>query len=458
MAEQAPDNLLISSPIEELGKHVPVKALEGLVDEVSDEQGVPKHGTKEALLDEVRELVTNKKLSIEQVSKLTQEYKFAGRVSISWGIPLQWVICSKEKLEQKILCRSLINPFEEEIRPQLTNKPALNRAEWLSDDMLRIEFTYAGKAYEVEDNYEKRIIVPTKHINSYLRLLEKSFLVETRANIRESKLVHNAVSNLLGIEVVAMSFSNQDIETLKQELKAKSKAVKLKRFGGDLDTVYVSAAPELDDLDNSEEYKSNFIHGDLKEARLELTYTTSLQQKSNISLHISSQGNIWFMSDVPEEIIEHVFSVVRKIKFLPPVRKLGLASQINKIDENKIQALMTSIREKGYGKRFNPRIYKTLGFEVDERKWIEIISKLVQLDYFVERFELICPTCHETLSVYSDYKDIPLYGKASCNHCSHEFNISAHDVLLTYSFKEDIDPRQGADMSQRKIQLALTNK
>ena len=156
------------------------------------------------------------------------------------------------------MSRSSINPFEEEIRPQLTQKPSFNTSEWLSDDLLRLEFAYAGKAYEVEDNYEKRTIVPTKRLNSYLRLLDKTFVVETRASICESKLVYDSVSLLLGIDIVSMTFSNQDIAFIKKELNAKSKAAKHKRFGGDLDTVYVSASPELDDLDNSEEYRNNF--------------------------------------------------------------------------------------------------------------------------------------------------------------------------------------------------------
>ncbi|GAB4383837.1 MAG: hypothetical protein Kow00121_46430 [Elainellaceae cyanobacterium] len=457
MEERVPDNLVVSTPIEELGKHVPVKALQELIDEAAGEQELPKHGTKEALLGEVRELIENNKLSIEKVNRLTQEYKFAGRVSVSWGIPLQWTIRPKEKLEQVIIDRSSTNPFEAEVRPQLTQKPALNRAEWLSDDMLRLEFTYAGKSYEVEDNYEKRVIVPTRYINSYLRLLEKTFVIETRASIRESKLVHNSVSLLLGIEVVPMTFTNQDIEILKQELKAKSKAVKLKRFGGDLDTVYVSASPELDDLENSEEYKKNFTIGELREARLELFYTASSQQRIGVSLHISNQGNIWFMSDVPEELIEHVFSIVRKIKFLPPVRKLGLTSQVSKSDENNIQALITSIRENGYGKRFNPRIYKTLGFEVDERKWIETISKLVQLGYLIERFELVCPACHETVSIYYSYKTIPLDEVVRCTSCGHEFEVSEHDILLTYSFKEDVDLAQEEAEALQHSQPILTN-
>ena len=451
MIESTSDKLMVSTPIEELGKHVPIKALQKFVE---GEQEASKHTTKESLLDEVRELVENKKLSIEQVSKLTQDYKYAGRVSVCWGIPLKWTALSTQQLEQIILNRTSVNPFEEEIRPQLTQKPTFNKAQWLYDDLLRLEFTYAGKLYEVEDNYQKRTIVPTKRISSYLRLLERTFVVETRASIRESKLVHDSVAALLGTEITSMTFSNQDIEILKQEISKDSRttkrAAKHKQFGGEFDIVYVSASPELDDLDNSEEYQRISAHGELRETRLEFVHTTAENQKISVSLHVSNQGNIWFMSDVSEEIIDYVFAIVRKIKFLPPVRKLGLSSFTSKDDENKIQELLTSIHTHGYGQRFNPRIYRTLKFEIDERKWMEAISKFVQLGYLIERFELVCPFCHETMSVYLDYKDIPLDKVVDCTHCGIEFKISEQNVLLTYSFKRDFASGQEAQLLTKK--------
>ncbi len=445
MVESTPNKLMVSTPFEELGKYVPIKALQKFID---GEQEASKHTTKESLLDEIRDMVENKKLSIEQISQLTQNYKYAGRISVCWGIPLKWITLSAQQLEKIILSRNSVNPFNEEIRPRLTQKPTFNRAQWLKNDLLRLEFTYAGKSYEVEDNYQKRTIIPTKRVNSCLRLLEKTFVVETRASIRESNLVHDSVASLLGTEVTSITFSDQDIEILKQEISKDSRttkrAAKHKQFGGEFDIVYVSASPELDDLDNSEEYKKISAHGELKETRLEFVHTTAEKQKISVSLHVSKQGNIWFMSDVTEEIIDYVFAIVRKIKFLPSVKKLGLSSFTSKVEENKIQGLLTSIQTHGYGQRFNPRIYRTLKFEIDEKKWIEIIAKFVQLGYFVEKFELVCPICHETMSVYLDYKDIPLEKEVNCTHCGIEFEVSEQNILLTYSFKRDFIPGQEA--------------
>jgi hypothetical protein len=439
MDEMTLPNIPISPPIEGLN-HVPMKALRELVDDAGGEQ--LKNATREILLDEVKDLVGSNHLSDEKISKLVNAYKFAGRVSVCWGIPLERKTLSKEKLEQAILDRSSASPFHEEIRPQLTQKPSFNKAEWISDSLLRLEFVCAGQSYEIEDNYEKRTIVPTKRLNSYLRIFNNTFFVETRASIRESKLVCNSVSSLLDMEVNPLAFSNQDIAALKKELHAKSKAAKHKRFGGDFDTTYVSASVKLDDLDSSEEYKQHFSDGELKEARLEFVYKSLINHSIDVSLHISSQGNIWFMSGVPEELIEYVFSVVRKIKFLPSIRKLGLASEISEDDENNIQSLIKCIQEKGYGQRFNPRIYKTLGFEIDERKWMETISRYVRFGYLTEKYELSCPHCHETISSYDLYKEIPLEQTIHCIHCNHEFEVSEQHIALMYSFKEINEPSQ----------------
>ncbi len=437
MATQAAINIKYASPIAELGQYANVQAIQELIAEAGGKQPA-KHTTKEELLKEVEQLVANQSLSGDRVSSIVREYKFAGNVSVCWGIPLKYVGFTKPQLENLLQANRKINPFEAELRPQLTQKPAFNRAEWLSNTKLRLEFTYAGKSYELEDNYEFRRIVPTKRINIYLRLLKKLFVVETHGNIHETKQVHQAFSRLLGVEVTAMTFSDLDITILKRELQAKTKASKFKRSGGEIDTVYVSAAPDLDDLENSEEFKQKFSDGELRETRLEFVYTRESGHRINTSLHISHLGNIWFMTDVPEEVIEYVFSVVRKIKFLPPLNKLGRSVEVQPEVDNQIEALLSAIRSSGYGKRFSPRIYLTLGLQVEERSWIETISKLVQAGFLSERFELCCPACHETITVYQRYQDIPLDRETSCDRCGHTFTVSEHDIFLTYAFKDDL--------------------
>jgi hypothetical protein len=158
----------------------------------------------------------------------------------------------------------------------------------------------------------------------------------------------------------------------------------------------------------------------------------------NVSLYVSHQGNIWFMSDVSEAIIEYVLSAVRTVKFLPPINKLRQSAKNIPDVDSQIELLLNAIRSNGYAKRFSPRIYQTLGLKVDEKSWIETIAKLVQLGFLMENYELCCPYCHETIAVYQTYKDLPLDHTISCNSCGHTFIASEKDIFLTYTFKDDL--------------------
>lgn len=425
-----------SKLLKQLGNSVPVQEIHNLISKSGSDKTY-KHLNKYDLLDEVKKLFITRQISLQDLEKTISDYKFAGRVSVCWSIPLNRVAMSRKDLESLLAGKFSVNPFEQEIRPELSKEPEFNSAEWLSEDLLRLEFTYAGKSFEVEDNYEKKIIIPTHRINSYIRLVYDTFVVETRANIRTARMVRSAVSALFDTEVVPLRFANSDIDIIKEKLKAKSRAVKYKYYGGELDTVSISASPGLSDLADSKNLANFNNGGELKEVRFEYTYKDKDGNATDVSLHISSIGNIWFMSGVPESVIENVFSIIRSIKFVPPIRRLGLSSDVNDADLADLQRLLYLIRKHGYGKRFNPRIYKQLKFDLaNERPWIETISKLVQSGYLLESFELCCPDCHETIEVYRDFHEIPLDQEMHCTHCHSGFKVSEDDIILMYSFKD----------------------
>jgi hypothetical protein len=61
-------------------------------------------------------------------------------------------------------------------------------------------------------------------------------------NIKISEFYPNNINpfqELLSIDIVGIEFTDFDIDYLKQELNAKTKSVKYKRHGGDLDTLSV---------------------------------------------------------------------------------------------------------------------------------------------------------------------------------------------------------------------------
>jgi hypothetical protein len=111
-------------------------------------------------------------------------------------------------------------------------------------------------------------------------------------------------------------------------------------------------------------------------------------------------------------------------------------------DEDKMRLLVSQIQEKGFGGRFNPRVYQQLGIEIDERKWIKRISEYVRQGHLAETYELMCPNCHEIIDVYSKYKDIPLDQTISCVHCAHDFEVSEQWLVPMYSFVGDMELKE----------------
>jgi hypothetical protein len=132
---------------------------------------------------------------------------------------------------------------------------------------------------------------------------------------------------------------------------------------------------------------------------------------------------------------------------LPTAFKPSEPAHIEASDGDRINLLVSQIQEKGFGGRFNPRIYQQLGITIDERKWIKRISEYVRQGYLAETYELMCPNCHEIIDVYSKYKDIPLDQPISCVHCAHDFEVSEERLVLMYSFIGDMELKEPLSLS-----------
>lgn len=77
-----------------------------------------------------------------------------------------------------------------------------------------------------------------------------------------------------------------------------------------------AAAPHIDDLDASSEYSGSLSMDELRKVRYKFVYQTDERAQIEVTIHISNKGGIWFVSEVPEEVIEYVFSCVRAVKQL----------------------------------------------------------------------------------------------------------------------------------------------
>ena len=298
----------------DLRKYVPIRELHFYISRKVGEE--PKgYTTKDALVDKL-EKITKTAHDFEEIRKLLIKYKFAGKGSISWSKPSDESSLTKEELQKKIKENLERDPFSEELRPQLTNVPRLNKADWLRDNLLKLEFVYSDHPYLIEENYEFREIVPTRRTAILIRILNSPFVVESRAPFSRSIHLHKTVSEILGIDTEILDFSDIDVQRIKFRLNAKKKAAKHKKASGDFDTVEVVAAPHIDDLDTSSEYSGSLSADELRKVRYKFVYETLDKNKMEVTIHISNKGGIWFVSEVPEEVIEYVFSCIREIKHL----------------------------------------------------------------------------------------------------------------------------------------------
>jgi hypothetical protein len=297
----------------ELEKHVPILELEFLV----KRNGLPiKYSTKRELIEAIYSSSLPAETLEKEILELLNRYRFAGSKSICWSVVEQVKKISKEKFVHLIQGKFNRDPFVEQLRPEPTKVPVLNQAEWCTESLLRLEFAQVDKSHLVLQNYEWMEVPAMKLLDVFVRFLSKSIIVETRVGIADAIRLQRAVADLSGLGIEMMTFSNQEIELIKQKLGAKKKSAKHKKLGGDFDTVSVTASPLLDDLDDSEEYLKTLGKDDVNRARCQISYAGITGKPMEITLDITQRGSIWFLSEVPEEVIDYAFSIVKSIKRL----------------------------------------------------------------------------------------------------------------------------------------------
>lgn len=302
---------------EELKGNVPLAKLADFVSQ-QDETIPIVNLTKDQIIEKVDNLVTGN-ISLEtELNNLLNEYKFAGRGSVSWSVPNEEVDFSSLDIEQVLLEKFGVNPFKEEVKPEIKRQPSFNKAEWLDNDKtsLMMEFVYGLQPYFVEEDYELVKITPMRRVNAFIKITESSFFVEIRASVQKAATLHKMVSNILGIKTINVEFSEIDIRRIKENLDAHKRTAKHKQHSGDFDTIAFVASPTLACLDDSPQYQDLSDSGEVREARFEFEYKYPTGVKLNVSFHISSKGSVWFQTSVPEEVIEYVFSTVKSVKGL----------------------------------------------------------------------------------------------------------------------------------------------
>lgn len=305
----------------DLKRYVPLSKLKELTTKWEGEEVTSR--TKDELIHRLHILVLkqhgDKKDDImNEITQLLTEYKFAGKRAISWSIPteeLNHITNLVTYIQECFTNYCDINPFEHEIHPAVGNIPMLNKAEWLNEDLLKLQYVYAGRTRIIEEGYEPKEYRPTIRSNVSVRLMDDSFVIECRGNFQIARKLHKITSQILHIDVDIISFSDEDIEAIKRMLNGKKKGARHKRSGGDFDTVQVTAALITEDLDESQEYCKKFQlkQDEIREARFKIPSALGGGSES-FTLCINKNGSIWFMSPVSEDVVNYVFYSIRKVK------------------------------------------------------------------------------------------------------------------------------------------------
>lgn len=183
-----------------------------------------------------------------------------------------------------------------------------------------LEFVYADDPYFIEEDYKVKRIRPTRRINAIIRLLDASFLIEARAHINKSQLLHGELEMLLDKRTGMLEFSDSEVKQLKGLLSAKKKSAKHKKLAGDFDTMEVSASKVVEDIDNSTEYTSLLGQDELRTTGCVFEHEPVSCAPLDVSASVYGKGRIWFRSSVSEESLDYVFSCVRTVKGLGKAR------------------------------------------------------------------------------------------------------------------------------------------
>lgn len=276
---------------------------------------IEKHNVKypkSADWDEVLQIVANA-VKQSDLTELVEQYRFAGRCAVIWY--------TTEGGTDRFDKRSVINAiskhatnkvFDQEIRPKLSEEPQLNRAYEIGNGLVFLEFVFEGKPSAVAENYEVRTYRPTIRVNGCIRF--GSLFVEARTSYHFAPKIAGKVFEILGGRGQKITLDDQELDDLIKKLKARLKIAKHKKNQGDYDTLEVTAAPTVEDLNKSKQYISDFQGEESRKKLIYFKHNTSLGEEE-VSLEIRPQaGSFWFRSFANEDEIQHVFQKVREVK------------------------------------------------------------------------------------------------------------------------------------------------
>lgn len=131
---------------------------------------------------------------------------------------------------------------------------------------------------------------------------------------------------------------------------------------------------------------------------------------------------------------------------------LSLLKAFSEEDIRVFDSLLYQIYQKGYYKRFNPRIYKYFDMSINEASWIEALDTLCQHSLATKHFELCHPVEGYTLQTFDLITDVPIGNCIYFGELDEDIYVTANLVFMTYSLSENFKPliKKEEDKSSKK--------
>ncbi|GAA4704107.1 hypothetical protein [Brevibacillus fulvus] len=268
-------------------------------------------------IDEMAEEISDKVPDVGQA--LADQFQFAGATAVNIhvmmsGIPAEWH--NKDFFRDHLIQKYGSTIFTRGIRPQLNEKPQLIRAYELGNKMV-LAFSLLGSPRRFLEDFE--IVVRSPQILEYVVIHFSPFAFEIRASQSQNEVFKQAVLQVMDIqgEVIwdkITKLNDLQANELARRLGAKLRAAKHKMTEGVYATKEVTANTQVEDLEQTEEYKKEFTGTPMKKKTLVFRFKYSFGFEEDISYVITDEG-LWFRTKVGEEVIEHVLHEILLIKF-----------------------------------------------------------------------------------------------------------------------------------------------
>lgn len=267
---------------------------------------------KDAIID-----ILHSKLNDDKLREISKDYIYAGKTSVSlWKYTIESdakLILNKSNIAETLtkLCEGK-KPFEKDLRPDLTNDPQINSANFLNESTCRIQFVSKGAPKRGFEGYDHKTIDTIIFTNAILDF--DSQLLEVRTDSRTAKkaakIFFAKLNKLDDANYTHKQFEidlNQAIK-LKEAVNGYMSDHSGKEIGDEkpYGKMKMSKSPVVPDLWEDDRFQADRKSMDTTSLRIQ--FASPFDKDGTVSIDVSTmQSSIYFRSFASEDDINYVF-------------------------------------------------------------------------------------------------------------------------------------------------------